>query len=177
MGEGPCWSHVKKVCIIYNGGRAETSRKLSKVGLNFLFKTNTFVNWQKFISLFMFLAKTGQILGNFASVGEKTNFWQGIMFLQTVEVSKKGGKSKVLSTENTIWLWTFKHKLSHRQTMASLSCWFLNVLWRQMEPLTFTFPQGIHFIWHQSELYHQASTSQTQGKPELCNCSNMGGKW
>lgn len=49
----------------------------------------------------MFLAKTGQILGNFASVGEKTIFWQGIMFLQTIEVSKKGGKSMVLSTENT----------------------------------------------------------------------------
>lgn len=59
----------------------------------------------------MFLAKTGQILGNSASVGEKTIFWQGIMFLQTIAVSKKGGKSMVLSTENVIRLWNFKQQV------------------------------------------------------------------
>lgn len=44
------------------------------------------------------------------------------MFLQTVEVSKKGGESMALNTKNIIEMRNFKHKLSHRQTMVSLGC-------------------------------------------------------
>lgn len=49
---------------IYNllWSQSQNVKKADQSWLNFLFKTNTFVNWQKYIFLFMLLAKIRQSL-------------------------------------------------------------------------------------------------------------------